>query len=90
MSKSTRSSRSAASTRSAATKAARRMFQETYGKTTANVVRLIAYGLDNPAIRAITGASVATIATYRANVTRGAYYPWVSGAFYGTCNYLRG
>jgi hypothetical protein len=91
MSRSTRNSRSSATTKGNATRVARRTFETTYGRTTARVVRLIAEGLSNRVIRAVTGASYTSIAAYRANVTRGAYSPFVStnglGTYWGTCNW---
>ena len=91
MSKSTRSSRSAATSRGNATRAARKAFESIYGSSTAKVVRLIAAGIDSASIRSVTGASRTTIAAYRANYTRGTYWPYVytdtTGSVYGSCKY---
>lgn len=90
MSRSTKNSRSAATSRGNVTRAARKLFESTYGSTTAKIVRLIAAGLTTASIRSITGASPTTIATYRANLTRGIYYPFVlvdNAGYYGSCNY---
>jgi FixJ family two-component response regulator len=78
-------------TRANRTRSNRRAFAQVYGPVTADVVRLIARGWTSDRIAYETGETVNSVAAFRANVTRGAYAPFVSGdlvsGFTGSCNF---
>jgi hypothetical protein len=61
------------------TRVSRRRFRSYYGGDTFAVVSRIISGQDSRTIEAETGVPVPSVAAYRANVTRGTYYPWVDG-----------
>jgi FixJ family two-component response regulator len=52
-------------------------FSKKYGKRTASVVRAIVNGWSNKRIASQFKISNMSVAAYRANITRGAYYPYV-------------
>jgi len=59
---------------------ARAEFRKFYGKIAFNVVDAIHRGWTNERIRNKYKISNASIAAFRANVTRGTYYPYVTTA----------
>ena len=52
-------------------------FVQKYGKRTASIVRYFAKGWTTERIARQFKISKSSVATYRANLTRGAYYPFV-------------
>ena len=80
-----------AQTRANQTRTARRQFVQDFGENTVDVVRAIVNGWDSTEIADDYGMPVGTVAAYRANLTRGAYAPYVQGSvntgFTGTCNF---
>lgn len=78
-------------TNSARTRSNRRAFAQAYGQDALAVVSRIARGWTSDRISEATGLPVTSVAAFRANVTRGAYAPYVDGdlvhGFSGTCNF---
>ena len=71
-------------------KAARKLFRETYGQTTAAVVQQIARGRESDIIADKVGITVASVAATRANLTRGVYAPYAVGTSMnvsGSCDF---
>lgn len=56
---------------------ARKEFRRTYGPGTFQIVDAITRGWNNERIQAKFDIPRTSISTYRANVTRGAYYPFI-------------
>jgi DNA-binding NarL/FixJ family response regulator len=52
-------------------------FVQKYGKRTASVIKYLANGWTTQRIARQFKISKASVATYKANLTRGAYYPFV-------------
>lgn len=69
----------------------RRAFTSVYGSETSSVVRRIASGWSTERISDSLNLPETTVAAYRANVTRGTYYPFVAGdtvvGFEGSCQF---
>lgn len=57
---------------------ARREFQAKYGTRTVSVVSLLARGLTTEQVATRTGTPVTSVRTFKANMTRNAYAPFVS------------
>lgn len=74
-------------------RAARRAFVDIYGPEARDVVNYIARGWNTPRIADKVGIPVTSVAAYRANVTRGTYWPFVDADFNtgevvgGSCNF---
>jgi len=70
---------------------ARRNFTDSFGPDTVNVVKAIVHGWSNDRIATKLDIPTMSVAAYRANLTRGAYSPFVrvlkSGNFSGSCKY---
>lgn len=62
----------------------RREFVERFSQRTANVVSLLARGLTTEQVATRTGTPVASVRTFKANLSRGAYRPFVSVARNGS------
>lgn len=56
---------------------ARAEFRKAYGRTAFNIVDAIRNGWDNSRIRNKYKVATTSIAAFRANVTRGTYYPYL-------------
>lgn len=82
----TNSNRSQAVSRGNKTRAWRRSFQKTY-PATSGVVALLASGKTTKEVADILAWSRSSVATVKANMTRGVYYPYVNSVGGGLCNY---
>jgi len=56
---------------------ARAEFRKAYGRTAFNIVDAIVRGWSNQRIRNKYKVATTSIAAFRANVTRGTYYPYI-------------
>jgi FixJ family two-component response regulator len=69
-------------------KAARAAFVQIYGREARNVVSYIARGWNSVRIADKFNVPVTSVAAYRANVSRGTYYPFINeNASSGSCNW---
>lgn len=57
---------------------ARAEFRKAYSRTTFNVVDAIRRGWSNKRISSKYKLSIPSVVTFRGNLTRGAYYPYIS------------
>lgn len=81
------SNRSLGTSKGNRTRAARRTFTKTFGEISAGIVRMLASGVAPSRVAQLTGAPRTTVATYKANLTRGVYAPFVRGNGSGSCNF---
>jgi hypothetical protein len=75
--------------KSTATRNARKAFTKRYGTTAAGVIRLLATGSTTSEISTSFGVPRTTVAAYKANLTRGNYYPYVTWDGRGACNFRK-
>lgn len=69
---------------------ARRNFRNTFSRTTAEILRMVAQGKSTHQIADQVGIPVTSVVTTRGNYTRGVYAPYVypsNGDVVGTCEF---
>ncbi len=69
------------------TRAARKQFANTYSEVTVGIISMLVSGYSTAQVAQTYGVPRSTVATYKANLTRGIYSPFVRSNGSGTCNF---